>query len=371
MSKEIIQKNFSPQIEINFCEEPNFDEIIFFNKRFHNLKSNGAFLLSPQNFVSNEKLHKKFSKALFPEFLENKKQVFVSVSDFINKLLKPLKQNGFVIESFSQYQLLGYNYTLIEKFSSSNEKVMYDSIKNEFYHMRNFNDKFYLPADADLQLKDNPNIYHPHKNIFWGFSTFGGAVFVFENDSTFIREQFEARVFGEYFKIFLLVIHQNLLLTKTGKIISYFVTKEINNSPKFINVIKKINSIRNKFLSIITRCWFPSVSNNFMYNGVYEKWREIFRVEQMYDDISIKIKELDEYLERHYQKSIQKRATIIEIIGFILLPISIITGFWGMNFKEIAGSGISIFAAFPLIVNILFIVVIVLLFFVINRNNNT
>lgn len=243
---------------------------------------------------------------------------------FIGYRTEKSDNNNKAWESLCDYRMIGYTFSLIKQEDESGNpiEVPYSEIKESFYWLYNLIVPDYLPSPNEMELKKNPYIYHSFKNIYFGFSLNGGAVLAWDSGVGFIKEQLKSRIRDAYFKLFFIAIHQQMLAHRFGNFIG-----KIAKGKK-----KKIRILRQLFFEFTIKCWFTMVSNNKMYNRVYQRWRHVLQVEPLFEEIRREVEEMDEYLER---ESINRGTRLLNFITIAFFPLVMLSGIWGMNFLEI------------------------------------
>lgn len=187
-------------------------------------------------------------------------------------------------EALYEHRMIGYGFILLSKFDEQGNlrEVFYEEIKDKFYWLRNYNKPDYKPDPAELRLEDNPQIYRSYQNIYFGFSLEGGMTLVWDTGVKFIREQFKARLQQEYFKIFLLALHQQMLAHRIGIQIG-----KISQNKK---IEKSLKNLREQIFEFTVRTWFPQISNYRVYNEVYKRWHNVLDVEPLLVRSNVKLK---------------------------------------------------------------------------------
>ncbi|RMH95866.1 MAG: hypothetical protein D6681_12825, partial [Calditrichaeota bacterium] len=257
------------------------------------------------------------------------------VNALVEFCLQPIGQQNTDWEALYEYRMMGYSYVQLRREDDRGEpaEVPYEDFREPFYWLRHYVAPEYLPTPDELRLEGNPTIYRSFRNIYFGFSPDGGATVVWESESRFIKEQFADRIRNEYFILFLLALHQQMLAHRISKQIH-----QVSNEPKWRKG-KTLRQLREQIFEFTVRCWFPQVSNNRAYNEVYHRWRTVLQVEALFTEVKREIEELDDYLER-LRQSVESQ--LLNFITWFFFPFVFLVGVWGMNFKEIVGQPPSI-----------------------------
>ncbi|MHB2148306.1 hypothetical protein ACX8XP_04555 [Calditrichota bacterium LG25] len=352
--KEIIPRTEKLDVEHLIIFNQQVRKMLFENELKRDLKT--AFLLpekiatrniyeiTPRPFKIKEELHHSIHQHINASLKGGKEHLSREKPDKkypAEKRVRPLPINALVEfflkpvgapqknwDALYEYRMMGYSYIQIRKENEKHEpiEVPYQEIARPLFWLRQYLVPEYLPSEKDLSLEGNPYIYRSYQNIYFGFSLEGGVTMVWESESLFIKETFINRIRNEYFTLFLLALHQQMLSHRINKQIN-----EIGNYSKR-RKYKMIKNLRDQIFEFVLKNWFPQVSNNLVYNEVYNRWRKVMHVEPLFAEIKREIDELDDYLERNQQ---QKENQLLNFITWFFFPFVFLVGFWGMNIEEI------------------------------------
>ena len=88
----------------------------------------------------------------------------------------------------------------------------------------------------------------------------------------------------------------------------------------------RISDVRTNIQHLTTSAWFNVVSNLDSIQQIFEKLREQMKVEQFYDEVQDRTKDLDELIAKK-QSDVQAR--VFNIFTFIMSPLNLVLGFVG------------------------------------------
>jgi CorA-like Mg2+ transporter protein len=264
----------------------------------------------------------------------------VTIGALLDELLTPIGCEGDTWEAFYEHHFIGYTFALVSRTDASGQPmpITYEELQRPLFWLRRYVDPNYLPTAADLCLEDNPEVLQTFENIYFGLSSEGGAVLAWDSGVDFIRNQLHARVRDSYFWLFLLALHQRLAAIHLANLIGQTSYVRHSRRPLRRSVASEIRHLRTRIFEFMVRCSFAEVSTMKMYTDVYHAWQRVFRVEALCAEVKTEVEELDDYLQR---LQMEREERIINLLTWIFLPLTLICGFWGMNFEELSGLSIS------------------------------
>ena len=110
------------------------------------------------------------------------------------------------------------------------------------------------------------------------------------------------------------------------------VTKVSNLSKQEVDVIsERISSLYKEYIRFINQIYFREVTAQDQGIELYEKLQSSLKMEEYIKDLDNEIGELHDYVSLKEDRSRNKKATLLNDIATLFLPITVITGFWGMN----------------------------------------
>lgn len=110
------------------------------------------------------------------------------------------------------------------------------------------------------------------------------------------------------------------------------VTKVSYLSHKETEVIsKRISSLYKEYIHFVNQIYFREVTAQEQGIELYEMLQQNLKMEDYVKDLDGEIGELHQYVSLMDDRDRNKKATLLNNLATVFLPVSIITGFWGMN----------------------------------------
>lgn len=115
------------------------------------------------------------------------------------------------------------------------------------------------------------------------------------------------------------------------------VTKVSNLSHEKVGVISnRISSLYKEYIRFINQIYFREVTVQDQGIELYAMLQKCLNMEEYIKDLDNEIGELHEYVSLKEDRSRNIKAEVLNNIATLFLPITVITGFWGMNpLKEV------------------------------------
>lgn len=110
------------------------------------------------------------------------------------------------------------------------------------------------------------------------------------------------------------------------------VTGVSHLSHKEIEVIsKRISSLYKEYIHFVNQVYFREVTAQDQGIELYDMLQKSLKMEEYVKDLDGEISELHQYVSLIDDRDRNKKATLLNNLATFFLPISVITGFWGMN----------------------------------------
>ena len=110
------------------------------------------------------------------------------------------------------------------------------------------------------------------------------------------------------------------------------VTKVSSLSNEKVNIIsERISSLYKEYIRFINQIYFREVTAQDQGIELYAMLQSCLKMEEYIADLDGEIEELHEYVSLKEDRSRNVKASILNNIATLFLPITVITGFWGMN----------------------------------------
>lgn len=110
------------------------------------------------------------------------------------------------------------------------------------------------------------------------------------------------------------------------------VTKVSYLSHKETEVIsKRISSLYKEYIHFVNQVYFREITAQDQGIELYNMLQENLRMEEYVKDLDGEIGELHQYVSLMDDRDRNKKANLLNNLAAFFLPVSIVTGFWGMN----------------------------------------
>ncbi len=174
---------------------------------------------------------------------------------------------------------------------------------------------------------------------FYGISRYSFMILTDQNKdfSPIIQTHFETM----YYQIAVLLLAQRAAILKfshqaslISKDIELFMRQKENqkkNQIEFAAISTRVRRLHSSYIRFMNRLWFTEVTPQDQGIELYQMAQKAMNLEKQVKEIKNEIKELYEFIDMNYEKSKNLNLEQLNNIAFKLLPITIATGFWGMN----------------------------------------
>ncbi len=179
-------------------------------------------------------------------------------------------------------------------------------------------------------LEDSEHNYIPYHNVIHTQSLEGGYVIAFDNGTPHFQGNRSPAMRSfrtNYFYMMLLAMHQRM------SIMTYAMAAA--DAALSSKRATKLRLLREHIYDFTSRCYFSQASVSEERDHLYRKWQRVFNVTQMYEELKVEIKEIDEYIasltkERELENRNEqirqeaKRTQLFSWISFIFLPVTVV-----------------------------------------------
>lgn len=248
----------------------------------------------------------------------------------LRDLLEPLGKEDEAWTAPYGHRLMGFCFALLPTTAASGSGTLTaEDLAPYLFWLRRGADTAYTHAAGD----ESPGTMRPFGNIHIGVGPEGAAVLAVENDAEFVSAQLSDRVRTGYFKVFLLALHQ--------RVAAFALAMQVAQSPAILATPKivrpgdrrQLRRLREDVFDYLVRGWYAVVSNSEHHSDLYATCQRVFQVDDAIREVRTEVEELDEYLHRN-QAEVQNHR--VNALTFLVTPIALLVGFWGMNFRETA-----------------------------------
>ena len=127
-----------------------------------------------------------------------------------------------------------------------------------------------------------------------------------------------------YFQMFSLLLAYRAIIIKFADEI-----QNITNESKDISA--KTRKLYKKYLNFLNKLYFKEITAQDQGIELYNKAMKIMDIDRYMQDLDNEINELHNYADMGAEKPRNEKLDALTYIGAIFLPLSVITGFFGMN----------------------------------------
>ena len=171
-----------------------------------------------------------------------------------------------------------------------------------------------------------------------GFSRYS-AVFQYDSYLECLYRPFVSM----HYQMFLLNVYYRARLIRFSDEVARIAEKwtpEVSKHSQLPTQIKKEHRILHAdFMQFMNVFWFVEVTNQDQGIEMFQKMRQSFALEPMYEQVKDEIERSDELADLFHNEKVERFNTKAGIIGGIIGVLAVLTGFFGMNFSGIAGKG--------------------------------
>lgn len=211
------------------------------------------------------------------------------------------------------YNILGAEKGDLDLFPTSSRQrifVYHNLIQNESSFNKSIieNLKKVLPSKTNTLIDASDYDYLPTKYQIWGMCSSGVVSVALKNSNNadFLYNVYKKNVYSDYFTAFLLAIYEREILLKYN----HLVVKNHSNP-------KKLISLKPVILKLEMLFSYNTVSTESIYQEYYEKLYEVFRLENLEQDISDIIEKVDEYVSDKKERKINVLLSAVALLAII------------------------------------------------------
>lgn len=272
-------------IKTNIENSDKFSDVLNFNYRFKEINTDYTKL---KNFTNIKIQTDKFSS-------------MNELSDFINKIIG-VNNNNLQLKDIDLYnkRFFVYTYSCIDQ-DYWNEEDDFKNLETDFLKYSNVlsssNTLDYSTNDIDKKIQ----VIEQFKYARFGFTKRSASLMTSSVDiSNYTKLLFDYE--SKYLYTLIISLYQRIYL------------KRIENEFKSK---KHIDDIRNKFTKFTKEIWVNEITNSSTGTIFYNKWKEIFELQEIYDEIKNKYDVI--YKELNIEKSSKINTIIVVALAVSLL----------------------------------------------------
>ncbi len=270
-----------------------FSDLLNFNYRFKDINSDFTKL---RDFTNIKIQTDKFSN-------------MTELSNFIDDIIG-INNNSIELKDVDLYnkRFFVYTYSCIDQ-DSWNTEEDFENIQSDFLRYSNVlssNDTLDLNID---EFDRNIGIIEQFKYSRFGFTKQSASLMTSSIDiNNYTKLLFDYE--NEYFYTLIISLYQRIYL------------KKLENEFKSI---KDINKIRRKFTKFTKELWLEEITNSATGTIFYNKWKEVFELQEIYDEIKNKYDVIYKELNIEKSRNTNKIILVALIISLLLNVLNFIT----------------------------------------------
>ena len=273
-------------IKTDINDNNKFSDLLNFNYRFKDINSDYDKL---KDFTNIKIQTDKFGS-------------MKELSDFIDDIIG-VNNNTIELKNVDLYneRFFVYSYSCIDQDNWSTEED-FKNFENDFLKYNNLLPSSNTSEQNTEELNKNTRVIEQVKYSRFGFTKQSATLMTSSidfNNYTKLLFSFE----NEYFYTLIISLYQRIYL------------KIIEN--KF-NKKKNVRNIRNKFIKFTKELWSNEITNSAVGTIIYEKWKEIFELEETYNEIKNKYDIVYKNLSIEKNNKANKIILIALIISLLL-----------------------------------------------------
>lgn len=270
-----------------------FSDLLNFNYRFKDINSDFTKL---RDFTNIKIQTDKFSN-------------MTELSNFINSVIG-VNNNSIGLKDVDLYnkRFFVYTYSCIDQ-DNWNTEEDFENIQSDFLRYSNVlssNDTLDFNID---EFDRNIGIIEQFKYSRFGFTKLSASLMTSSIDiNNYTKLLFDYE--NEYFYTLIISLYQRIYLKK--------LENEFRSR-------KDINSIRRKFTKFTKELWLEEITNSVTGTIFYNKWKEVFELQEIYDEIKNKYDVIYKELNIENSSRVNKVILITLVISILLNILNLAT----------------------------------------------
>ncbi|WP_442596639.1 hypothetical protein [Neobacillus sp. D3-1R] len=260
---------------------------------------------------------------------ENQK---VDLKVLINQITKELNVQSFFEKVDKPHHALMFSSILLDK-NEANQKAL----PTYLYEMRKSFTQNYLPSKWDLDTENNPDIFQAFENSYWGVSLEGLSNIAFltgdKETDQFFEKSFFDNLEQTYFYLYLLVLQQKYTLLKlsieAGSLHEHISKLTVSEQSETVNNFKE------RVIRFIVRGNYRQASYITHHADLYKIIRQRLGIDELLEELHNELEALSSFIDikedREHRKKEASTNLMIQLITLVFLPISVLSGIFGMN----------------------------------------
>lgn len=234
------------------------------------------------------------------------------IEEVINWSLAPLATERLETKPMASPYLLGLTFARLAPADASDgggdpSPPDLASLGPTFFRLRRMYNRNYTPAPVDVSYEDNREVIRTFERVCIGICAEGVAVIDVDDGRTSFLRQLGDRVRSGYFALFLLALHQRVVLELLSLRTAQLRPLAAESEPPGPEFVKRVHLLRLQAFDVTLLHSFPSVSLTTMYQQVYERLLEALCVGPLHQALRDGLEEMDDLLQRKQRVEEQRR----------------------------------------------------------------
>lgn len=240
-----------------------------------------------------------------------------------NIVIEPIIDDRMFIASWYKHgDLSDQSATDLDSFMNSDIKY------SDFWYRYLFVDGSSLTCQNDEMRKDFLDKHtYPRwqkSNSLYGVSKYSLVYLTNENVPEYLLRYFQTI----YARMIELVLMQRAsMLRFSGEVTK--VSKLSNQEAEIVS--NRISSLYKEYIRFVNQIYFREVTAQDQGIELYEKLHDCLKMDKYIADLDGEMEELHQYVSLMEDRERNRKATVLNNIAILFLPVTVITGFWGMN----------------------------------------
>lgn len=280
-------------IKTDVDNSEKFSDLLNFNYRFKDINSDFTKL---RDFTNIKIQTDKFSN-------------MTELSNFINSIIG-VNNNSIGLKDVDLYnkRFFVYTYSCIDQYNWNTEED-FGNIQSDFLRYSNvLSSNHTLDFNID-EFDRNIGIIEQLKYSRFGFTKQSASLMTSSIDiNNYTKLLFDYE--NEYFYTLIISLYQRIYLKK--------LENEFRSR-------KDINSIRRKFTKFTKELWLKEITNSVTGTVFYNKWKEVFELQEIYDEIKNKYDVIYKELNIENSSRVNKVILITLVISILLNILNLAT----------------------------------------------
>lgn len=276
----------------------------------------------------------------------------VFLENVTTQLLDSLTIESYFEKQDRAHHSISFSAVLLGTLKEEEEK----RIPEYLFQMRKSFTDSYLPSKYDLDIDNNSSIFQPFGNSIWGVSmeAISNIAFLTGEDKTdkFFQNGFFNNLERTYFYLYLLALQQKYTLLKLS-----VAAGSLHEQISELTLAKQsetVNLFKERVIRFLVRSNYKQVSYVTHHADLYKTIRSQLGIDDLLEEINSEVEALSSFIDIKEERENRKKETrmnnLIQFITLAFLPITVLTGIFGMNIPPFTGMKTNL----PFIITLIF-----------------